>query len=39
MNNELKIEECSIEIEFIVSIILLTAYAIIIGFLPFIIDV
>jgi hypothetical protein len=35
MNNELKIEENSIGIEFIVAIILLTIYAIIIGFSPF----
>lgn len=35
MNNELKIEKSSIEVEFIFSIILLTIYAIIIGFFPF----
>ncbi len=35
MSNELKIEESSIEVEFIIPIILLTTYAIIIGFFPF----
>lgn len=35
MNNELKIEESSIGIEFILAIIFLTIYAIIIGFFPF----
>ena len=35
MRSELKIKESSIEVEFIISIVLLTAYAIIIGFFPF----
>ncbi len=35
MSNKLNIEESSIDVEFIISIIFLTAYAIIIGFLPF----
>ena len=36
MNNELKVEKNSaIEIEFVISIIFLTLYAIIIGFFPF----
>jgi hypothetical protein len=35
MGNELKIEESSIEVKFIISIVFLTVYAIIIGFFPF----
>ena len=39
MNSELKIEESSIEMKLVVYIIFLTAYAIIIGFFPFFIEV
>ena len=35
MSNELKIEKSSIGMEFIISIVFLTVYAIIIGFFPF----
>lgn len=35
MNSELQIEESAIEMKLVVYIIFLTAYAIIIGYLPF----
>jgi len=35
MSNELKIEKSSTEVEFIIALVFLTAYAIIIGFFPF----
>ncbi len=35
MSNELKTDVSSIEVEFIISIVFLTVYAIIVGFFPF----